>query len=377
MSDPAAAGTPAVIFDNGSGQCKAGLSGERAPRSVISTVVGYPKSKLVMCGAGHKDYYIGEEAQSKRGVLSFTYPMEHGIVTSWDDMEKIWRYLYKYELRMKPNERPALLTETPLNPLSHRENMAETMFESFQVPALFVALQALTALYACARTTGLVLDSGDGVTVTVPVYEGHCLIQGITRLDFAGRDVTKYLARLLLEIGHSFVSTAEREIVRDMKEKLCYVALDPSQKMQEKPAKLIREYLLPDGNAVRAGDHLFRAPEALFVPAEAGIPAPGVGGMVLQSIAKCAGRVQMDILRNVVLSGGSTLFQGFKERLLKELKTQIPHTTPVKIISPRDRMCSVWIGASILTSLTAFRKMWVTREDYNEVGPTVLHRKCF
>ncbi|XP_025906894.1 actin-related protein T2 [Nothoprocta perdicaria] len=325
----------AVVVDSGSGQCKAGVAGERAPRSVIHTVVGYPKSKFV------------------------------------------WRFLYKHELRMKPSEQPALLTGAPLSPAAQRESLAETMFEGLGVPALFVALPALTALYARARTTGLVLDSGAGVTTTVPVYEGHCLVQGIRRLDFAGRDVTAYLARLLLEVGHSFVSSAEREIVRDMKEKLCYVASDPRRQVREEPAELVREYLLPDGNAVRAGEQLFRAPEALFVPAEAGLSAPGVAGMLLQSVAKCAAGLQPLILGHVLLAGGSTLFPGFKERLLQELKAQIPHGCRVRIVAPRDRMCSAWIGASILASLTAFRKMWVTREDYNEVGPTVIQRKCF
>uniref|UniRef100_A0A8B9FYZ9 Actin-like protein n=1 Tax=Amazona collaria TaxID=241587 RepID=A0A8B9FYZ9_9PSIT len=161
----------AVIFDIGSGQCKAGLSGEQVPRSVISTVVGYPKFKHVM------------------GILSFTYPLENGLVTSWDDMEKIWRYLYEQELKLKPSEMPVMLTGAPLNPLSHREKMAEVMFESLQVPALFVTLPALMALYASARTTGLVLDSGDGVTVTVPVYGGRYLLHSITRVDFAGRSL--------------------------------------------------------------------------------------------------------------------------------------------------------------------------------------------
>lgn len=377
MSHVVVAGTPAVIFDNGSGQCKAGLSGELAPRSVISTVVGYPKFRLVMFGAGHKEWYVGEEAQSKRGILSLNYPMDNGLVTSWDNMEKIWRYLYEQELRLKPSERPALLTETPLNPLSHREKMAELMFESFHVPALFVTLQALAVLYAGARTTGLVLDSGDGVTVTVPVYKGKYLLQGITRVDFAGRDVTKYLARLLLETGHSFMSATEREIVRDIKEKLCYVALDPRQKMQDKPENLSREYILPDGRSVTVGDQLFRAPEALFAPREVEAQGPGVVGMVLRSLARCSSRIQLDILRNVVLSGGSTLFQGFKERLLKDLQAAIPSIAPVKIFSPENRMYSVWTGASLLTSLTAFRNMWITREDYYEVGPTLLQRKCF
>ncbi|NXC47286.1 ACT1 protein, partial [Penelope pileata] len=367
--------TPAVVFDNGSGLCKAGLSGEQAPRSIIPTIVGYPKFKFVMVGMDRRDWYIGKEAQSKRGILSFTYPMENGVVTSWDNMEKIWRYLYEHELRVKPSERPVLLTETPLNPVSHREKMAELMFESFQVPALFVAPQGLAALYASARTTGLVLDSGDGVTVTVPIYGGSCVLQGITRLDFAGRDVTKYLARLLLETGHSFVSTTEREIVRDIKEKLCYVALDPIQKMQ--PENVTYEYILPDGRIVKAGDQLFRAPEALFVPTEVEIPGPGVVGMILQSVAKCSRHIQEDMLRNVVLSGGSTLFRGFEERLLKELQAEIPSTTPIEIISPKNRMHSVWIGASLLANLTAFQSVWVTREDYREAGPAALQRKFF
>ncbi|XP_024063685.2 actin-85C-like isoform X1 [Terrapene carolina triunguis] len=377
MSESKILDLPAVIFDNGSGLCKAGLSGEQAPRSVIATVVGYPKSKAIMFGAGHREYYVGEEAQSKRGILSFKYPMEHGIVTLWEDMEKIWWHLFKHELKMKPSERPVLLTEAPLNTVSNREKMAEIMFEGFQVPAIFVALQALMALYASARTTGLVLDSGDGVTLTVPVYKGHCLLHGVSRLDFAGRDITKYLAQLLLETGCSFVSTAEKEIVKDIKEKLCFVAVEPSQKNQEKPNRLGREYILPDGNAIKITDQLFRAPETLFVPANAGIEAPGIDKMILQSVMKCDGNIHPDIMRNVVLSGGSTLFRGLNERLLKELQTQSPSTIPVKLLAPRDRMYSVWIGASVLTSLTSFRDMWVTSEDYKKTGPSVLQRKCF
>ncbi|XP_074874149.1 actin-1-like isoform X2 [Carettochelys insculpta] len=324
----------AVIFDNGSGLCKAGLSGEQAPRSVIATLVGYPKSK-------------------------------------------IWWHLFKHELKMKPSERPVLLTEAPLNTRSNREKMAEIMFEGFQVPALFVALQALMALYASARTTGLVLDSGDGVSMTVPVYKGHCLLHGVSRLDFAGRDITTYLAQLLLETGQSFVSTAEKEIVKDIKEKLCYVALEPNQKNQEKSKKLAREYVLPDGNIIKITDQLFRAPEALFVPVHAGMEAPGIGKMILQSVMTCDGNIHPDLMKNVVLSGGSTLFHGLQERLQKELQMQTTNTISVKITAPRNRMYSVWIGASILTSLSSFRDMWVTRQDYKETGPSVLQRKCF
>uniref|UniRef100_A0A8D0F5E1 Actin-related protein 8 n=1 Tax=Strix occidentalis caurina TaxID=311401 RepID=A0A8D0F5E1_STROC len=162
-----------------------------------------------------------------------------------------------------------------------------------------------------------------------------------------------------------------------MKEKLCYVALDPSQNMQEKPEKLTCKYILPDGRAVKAGDQLFQAPEVLSVLAETEIPRPWVGRMVFQSIVKCHECIQSNILRKVLLLGGLTLFRGFKERLLKELQTGVPNTTHVKVNSPQDRMYSVWVGASILASLRTFRNVWVTREDYNKVGPTVLQRKSF
>ncbi|XP_054857754.1 uncharacterized protein LOC129344869 [Eublepharis macularius] len=372
MSHPRAPTLPAVIIDNGSGLCKAGISGEQEPRAIVATVIGYPKSKSIMFGPVQREYFVGKEAQAKRGILSFKYPVEHGMVTSWDDMEKIWRHIYRHELRMRARDRPVLLTEAPFNPAPNREKMTEIMFERFRVPAMFVGLQALLALYASARTTGLVLDSGDGVTLTVPVYKGHCLLHGISRMNFAGRDMTKYLATLLLETGHIFSSSAEKEIVRNIKESMCYVALDPSQ---EKGS--VHQYMLPDGNPVKMGDQLFKTPESLFSPSDAGVPSPGIHKMILDSISKCSGSIQQDIWSNVFMAGGSTLFPGLSDRLLKELQALAPKGMPVKVTAPEDRMYSVWIGASVLTSLASFQNMWVTRQEYKEVGPTVLQKKCF
>lgn len=373
MSRRRIARLPAVIIDNGSGLCKAGLSGEQAPRTVIATVVGYPKSKAVMFGPVQREYYVGEEAQAKRGILAFKYPVEHGIVTCWDDMEKIWRHIYRHELRMKAWARPVLLTEAPMNPASNREKMTEIMFEGFRVPAMFVALQALMALYAAARTTGLVLDSGDGVTLTVPIYKGHCWLHGVSRMNFAGRDITKYLTTLLLESGHAFLSSAEKEIVKNIKEKVCYVALDPGR---EKDKRIVHKYVLPDGNPLKIGDQLFRAPEALFSPVEAGVSAPGIHQMIMDSISKCNRSSQQTLWNNVIMAGGSTLFSGLHNRLCKELQLLAPNSPQLKVVVPEDRLYSVWIGASVLTSLTSFRDMWVTLEEYKEVGSTVLQKKC-
>jgi centractin len=287
-------------------------------------------------------------------------------------MERIWNHVYSDELETLSEEHPVLLTEAPLNPRSNRDMAAQIFFETFNVPALFTSIQAVLSLYSSGRTTGIVLDSGDGVTHAVPVYEGFSMPNAIRRVDVAGRDVTENLQTHLRKAGYHLHTSAEKELVRVIKEKCCYVALNPSK--EEKDIKEHEEFKLPDGNTLRLGAERFRAPEILFNPELVGQEFPGVHQVVVDSIGRTDLDLRKNLFANIVLSGGTTLTKGFGDRMLAEVKRLAVREMKIKIFAPPERKYATWIGGSILAGLSTFKRMWVSAEEYNE-DPDIIHKK--
>lgn len=363
----------AFVLDLGSGFVKAGFAGEEAPRSIFPHVYARPTTTTaVMVGMGFREGVIGDEAVSNRSRFTLRYPVKRGVVVDWWEEEAVLAHIFSNELRIPASERPVLLTEQPMNPRANRERLFQILFEKFGTPRSMAAMPAVLALYASGRTTGIVLDSGDGVTTVLPMYEGHCWLHAVARQNFAGEDVTEFLVRTLQQHDQPFRTAAEFDIARDMKEKLCYVPQDCAAEAVT-PGK---KYELPDGHVVTLGEERFGCPEILFNPAIVGRGFLGFHELLWRAINSCDVDIRKDLCRNVILSGGNTLFPGFPERLSKELDLLASGRLKFSVSATPDRKYFPWIGGSILASLTAYQDSWVKKSDYEESGPSLIHQRC-
>ena len=383
-----------IIIDIGSGIIKAGISGQEAPKTIFPNYIGEPKYSKVLRSFSKdnqemKEQYIGKDCSKYLGILKLRYPVKNGIFENEQDILTVFKYIYQnLEINNEEiREHPILITESLLNPYSNREKIASALFENLSAPAIFFASQPILSLFSTSNTSGVILESGEGVTQSCVVYEGYSIPNSYIRNNYGGRDVTDYFQTLLKKQGYSFSTTSEFEIVKKIKEEICFTVVGSSSNNplsnisnlelgNKNKSESSNTYNLPDGNAIKIGEEKSLAPEILFNPSIIGSEHLSFQEMIVTSINKVDIDLRKNLFNNILISGGNTLFKGIQEKFHTEIKYLSPKNMKVRIHSPGNRLLSCWTGGNVISTLEIFKKMWVTKDDWGEKGnKSIIHIK--
>ena len=383
-----------IIIDIGSGIIKAGISGQESPKTIFPNYIGEPKYSKVLRSFSKsnqemKEQYIGKDCSKYLGILKLRYPVKNGIFENEQDILTVFKYIYQnLEINNEEiREHPILITEPLLNPYSNREKIASALFENLSAPAIFFASQPILSLFSTSNTSGVILESGEGVTQSCVVYEGYSIPNSYIRNNYGGRDVTDYFQTLLKKQGYSFSTTSEFEIVKKIKEEICFTVVGSSSNNplsnisnlelgNKNKSESSNTYNLPDGNAIKIGEEKSLAPEILFNPSIIGSEHSSFQEMIVTSINKVDIDLRKNLFNNILISGGNTLFKGIQEKFHTEIKYLSPKNMKVRIHSPGNRLLSCWTGGNVISTLEIFKKMWVTKDDWGEKGnKSIIHIK--
>ncbi len=414
----------AVVIDNGTGYTKMGYAGNLDPDFVVPTAIADLDKKSTLSVSTKNDeynYFIGDQAiikakESKNHKL--TYLMQDGIIESWDLMEKFWHQsIYDY-LKCDPQEHNFVLTEPPMNPPENRENIAEIFFETFNVPGLYIGVQAVFALLGCSKTyedegnemeeqqkkavkslTGVVVDSGDGVTHIVPICDGYVLGSNIKHIPIAGRKITKFMEQMIRERGEKIPTEDLYYATMEVKEKYGYLAkdlIDEFAKYDKKgnsndkvtQSTKFKKYsgvgkISQKPYTIDLGYELFLGPESFFSPEiiDKNWKA-SLDESIDLTIQQCPIDYRKRLYADIVFSGGSTSFKNLDKRLQYSLQNRVDErlkkynaggkqtTIKVSVTNSMAQKHVVWLGGSYYSYNYNFKTSVHTREEYLEKGPS-------
>ena len=369
-----------IIIDNGSESIKIGHAGDEAPRKVIPNLIGYSRFPALELALDKTDYRIGATAYKKRGLLSLKKPIQKRKIVDFDSMEKIWYHCMFDSLQVDPSQYSVLLTESCEYTNSDRKKCAEIFFEYFNSPSLYIGNQGMLGLFSTGSTKGVVLDSGEGGTNVVAVYEGYVSPYSMNKTDISGEDITNYLHGLLSNKGITFSNHYDYDIIKDIKETKCYISLDYDKEIKEFKENANTKdllYELPDKEKINLNMEQIKTPEVIFNPNLINKDCVGIGELIYKSYFTIDTEIKKNLFKNILLIGGNTLFPNIAERICKNIRSMGGNSIDFKINAPAERKYSSWIGGSILSCLTPFETMWVSKKEYEEVGPDIINIKRF
>ena len=372
-----------IIIDLGSGQVKAGFGGQEFPKKIFNNYIGEEKYKNIFkqTKKDHsikKDIFIGSQCDKNLSILKLRYPIKHGHFQNSEDIYPLFNYIFSL-LKLSSEEikdHPILITEPLHNPTYNRENISHILFEKFSINKIFFASQPVLSLFSTSNTTGTILESGEGVTQSCIIYEGFAIPNSFEKCDYGGEDVTNYLDDILKNMGYFFDTSSEKQIVKEIKEKYCWACPSNISESIMKNNEFEKEnHFLPDGNVIKLGVERIYPAEILYKPEMIGLEYPGFHEMIYNSINNADIELRKKLYENILLSGGNTAIKGTSNKVFSELKQLVNPNMKIKMHAPKNPHLLCWIGGNVISELEIFKKMWITKQEWEEKGDKILQEK--
>ena len=379
-----------IVIDYGSGYIRAGYSGDEVPSYVAPNCIGKQNQKYFNL-IDNERILFGKEAQDKNGLFNLEYPIKHGVIENFDNIECILNNLFVTN-KYVPEESNIFLTDSNFDPKINRGKLAERLFEIFCFNKIYICNPSILNLYASGKFSGISIDLGFDTIRICPILEGIAIKDAIIKYNYGGNDLTEFMYLLAKKIdlssyiinkieGNSpnILTTIGGLTFQDIKEKVCYCASDLKEDLKKAESY---KYELPDGTYITTKEERIICPEALFKPYLINIKENDIVKGCYDSLEKIGNcfeySIKKDLLNKIILSGGTSLFKGLPERFTKELQKIFPGKMKdeIKVIASPERNFYSWIGGSILSAISTFESQWITKTEYEEYGESIVLKKC-
>ena len=365
-----------IVIDIGTYCIRTGFGGDSEPIHVFPTVVGKPpNTQFRQTSNSSQNIFIGESAYKNATQLVLSNPMENRIIKNLDDTQILLDFIFSSKYKVPTNKTPLVLSISPFSTEKDRENLSTLIFETFRIPLFYPGLSSSLLLYASGLTTGIAIDAGETDINIVPVYESFSMMNLAKKLEIGGKTISESIRQNLIKPGSTLSLSSERSTLHYIKEHFCYIRFDnenPEENDTKKPEP--KFFVTPDNQKYELNDQVCKIPEMIFKPDFITVDSLGLSQLTLQTIETIDTDIKNTVQNNIVISGGTSLIKGFHQKLEKDISEKIQS---INVIAPPSRKIAPWVGGSMIASIGTFKDLALSKEEYEETGPSVVHFKCY